>query len=91
MEKIRKHIIFSGHVQGVGFRWHAQNAASAYGLTGWVENLFDGTVEMEVQGTAPAIEKMLLYLGRARFVRIESIEQKNIPLQEESSFRVRGY
>ena len=49
-DKIRKHIIFHGRVQGVGFRWHATNFANSAGLTGWVQNLEDGTVEMEVQG-----------------------------------------
>lgn len=50
-EKIRKHIVFHGRVQGVGFRWHATNFANSISLTGWIQNLEDGTVEMEVQGT----------------------------------------
>ena len=50
MAKVRKHIYFSGQVQGVGFRYRATNAARANGLTGWVDNLWDGRVEMEVQG-----------------------------------------
>ena len=47
---IRKHILFYGRVQGVGFRYHATYKASLLGLTGWVRNLEDGSVEMEVQG-----------------------------------------
>ena len=47
---VRKHIFFSGWVQGVGFRYRALYAARAMGLTGWVQNLWDGRVEMEVQG-----------------------------------------
>ena len=49
-EKIRRHIIFEGRVQGVGFRYRALYAAKQFGVTGWVRNLYDGTVEMEVQG-----------------------------------------
>ena len=49
-EMIRKHILFYGRVQGVGFRYHATYKASLLGLTGWVRNLEDGSVEMEVQG-----------------------------------------
>ncbi len=45
-----KHVIFSGRVQGVGFRFTAHNIASRYGLVGWVRNLSDGTVEMVAQG-----------------------------------------
>lgn len=47
--KIRKHIVFYGRVQGVGFRYYAVNKANQLGLTGWVKNLPNGTVEMEVQ------------------------------------------
>lgn len=58
MAKVRKHIYFSGQVQGVGFRYRATNAARANGLTGWVDNLWDGRVEMEVQGELSQIEEM---------------------------------
>lgn len=50
MKMVRKHIIFSGRVQGVGFRYTACYLARSLGLTGWVKNLWDGDVEMEVQG-----------------------------------------
>ena len=49
-KSIRKHLIFSGRVQGVGFRYRAMNIAQMLGLTGWVKNRWDGKVEMEVQG-----------------------------------------
>ena len=45
---IRRHIIFYGWVQGVGFRYRARHAASAYGCTGWVRNEWDGAVSMEI-------------------------------------------
>ena len=47
---IRKHIIFTGQVQGVGFRWRAREAARLYGCTGWCRNEWDGSVTMEIQG-----------------------------------------
>lgn len=50
---IRKHIYFSGRVQGVGFRYQAAYYARSLGLTGWVRNLSDGRVEMEIQGREP--------------------------------------
>ena len=49
-EEIRYHVIFYGQVQGVGFRYRAYYAAYQLGLTGWVRNCWDETVEMEVQG-----------------------------------------
>ena len=54
---IRKHFFFKGRVQGVGFRYRAQNAASLYSVTGWVKNLYDGSVEMEAQGMRRTLTK----------------------------------
>ena len=53
-EMIRKHILFYGRVQGVGFRYHATYKASLMGLTGWVRNLEDGSVEMIRRAETPA-------------------------------------
>lgn len=50
MADVRKHITFYGRVQGVGFRYTAKYLAQSMDLTGWVENEWDGTVTMEVQG-----------------------------------------
>ena len=47
--KIRKHFYFSGRVQGVGFRFQACRIARSLGLTGYVQNVWDGWVEMEAQ------------------------------------------
>ena len=49
-EPVRKHILVSGRVQGVGFRYRTYYLAQNLGLTGWVQNLDDGRVEMELQG-----------------------------------------
>jgi acylphosphatase len=53
VEQAAKHVIFTGHVQGVGFRYTARSIARQYPVSGYVRNLPDGTVEMFVQG-APA-------------------------------------
>ncbi|MDO4278739.1 MAG: acylphosphatase [Lachnoclostridium edouardi] len=86
---IRKHIYFSGMVQGVGFRYRSRYIAQSLGLTGWVSNLWDGRVEMEVQGKAEAIEKMIEQLFQARFIQIDNIEAKEIPVQPEGSFSIK--
>ena len=56
---VRKHYRFTGRVQGVGFRYRAKHAAGGMCITGWVKNEWDGSVEMEVQGTEEAINRML--------------------------------
>ena len=71
---VRRHIFFYGRVQGVGFRWHSVSKARLLGLTGWVRNLPDGSVEMEVQGTSGRIGELLGYLYEQKYIRIEDIK-----------------
>jgi acylphosphatase len=59
MSQTAKHIIFTGRVQGVGFRFTAFNIANRYELTGFVRNVFDGTVEMFVQGPAETVDNCI--------------------------------
>lgn len=80
---IRKHIIFYGSVQGVGFRWRARNAAEYYSCTGWVRNEWDGSVSMEIQGTEEAIESVILSIEKGTFVHIENMDVKTIPIVED--------
>ena len=85
---IRKHLIFSGHVQGVGFRWRAKKAADLYGCTGWVRNDWNGTVTMEIQGTESQIDQVILAIEKGTFVKIENMDVKIIPVVEgEYGFR----
>ena len=86
MAEIRKHIIFHGRVQGVGFRYTAKQLARSLGLTGWVKNEYDGTVIMEVQGREPMIFKLMDGLNRNMFIDISWIDSKDIPLESENSF-----
>lgn len=53
----------TGRVQGVGFRYTAQQKAARLGLTGWVRNEHDGSVEMHCEGSTECIEAMLDWLG----------------------------
>ena len=59
MDVITRHIVFSGRIQGVGFRFTALNIANRCGLTGYVRNLPDGDVEMLAQGTAEMIDNCI--------------------------------
>ncbi len=53
-----------GRVQGVGFRHVALREARSLGISGWVANLPDGTVELEIQGPPHAVETMIAWCGR---------------------------
>ena len=85
-EKVRKHIFFYGRVQGVGFRYYAVQKANQLGLTGWVKNLYDGSVEMEVEGQEELIDQLIIFLQNRTYIWIERINAKKIPLQQDNSF-----
>lgn len=86
--EVRRHIYFSGTVQGVGFRYRSSYLAQSRNLTGWVKNLYDNRVEMEVQGDEKEIEKFLQDLQGQRFISIEDMEVTEIPCVKESGFQV---
>lgn len=74
---VKAHIIFSGRVQGVGFRWFVQKTAVKLGLNGTVKNLRDGTVEVWIDGTQPQIEKLVESLKQGNgFSRVDDVELK---------------
>lgn len=86
---IRKRMKIYGRVQGVGFRYRAEQAAGLLDVTGWVRNAEDGTVEMEVQGSEAAINKMMTFINGGTYVRIDRIETEIIGTEKESGFGVR--
>ena len=89
-QMIRKHLTFTGRVQGVGFRYRAKYAANGMCITGWVKNEWDGSVEMEVQGTEEAIDRMLIMINSGDYIVIDNVESQDIPLLEnESGLHVR--
>ena len=55
----RLHVVISGRVQGVNFRAYTKRTAASLGLTGWVKNLVDGTVESVFEGPDNAVKSML--------------------------------
>ncbi|MBP3719053.1 MAG: acylphosphatase [Eubacterium sp.] len=86
---IRQHMYISGDVQGVGFRYRAYHAAQRLGLTGYVRNLYDGRVELEVQGDRELISRLLGEIDAGSFVHMDNIESKTIPVvEDERSFKV---
>jgi len=87
---VRYHLHFTGRVQGVGFRWQARMAADTLRLTGWVMNMWDGSVDMEVQGSEGDIERMIEMLMRARYIEIDDIRKDKIAVcEDERSFKVK--
>jgi acylphosphatase len=52
-------VFYEGSVQGVGFRWMVRNIAKGFDVTGWVRNLADGRVEMQVNGEENEVRSFL--------------------------------
>ena len=71
----RVHASYSGNVQGVGFRFTAQDLARKYKLVGWVKNGGDGGVELVVEGEEKPLKDYLVEIKRemAYYVREENI------------------
>ncbi|MCI9302578.1 acylphosphatase [Clostridium sp.] len=88
---IRYYIIVDGRVQGVGFRFFCTMNARTLDLTGWVRNMDNGMVEMEVQGEESSIEKFIRNIKKGnKFIRVDELSQKKIKLlSEERTFTER--
>lgn len=78
-----------GRVQGVGYRYFAQDAANELGLTGYARNLDDGRVEVYAVGP---IEKLSEFAARLhagpRFSDVRGVEEQEAPVQRIGMFRV---
>jgi acylphosphatase len=87
---MRVQVRFTGRVQGVGFRATARDAAQKHPVTGWVRNEPDGSVLMEVQGSAAAVSAALNDL-QARMARnIRNVSRVDLPEQaDEAGFAIR--
>lgn len=85
---VRKKLIFKGEVQFVGFRFQSKYLADTLGLTGYVQNLPNGDVLMEVQGRERTIDDLILCLHQKRPIRIDSVEEEYLSLNgKEKGFR----
>ena len=87
--KIAKRYLVEGRVQGVGFRFFAERAASELGLKGFVRNRADGRVEVYAVGEEDALVLFRQQLGIGpRSGRVERIEEQDAPLKEYENFSI---
>lgn len=80
MNQTARHIIFTGSVQGIGFRFTALRIANRYQLTGLVRNLMNGSVEMLAQGDSDDIDDCLRDIKEALAGYIRETKIEEIPL-----------
>ena len=90
MENIREHITFTGRVQGVGFRYRAKYLAQHYGVIGWIQNNYDGSVEAQMQGREEDIDKIIQSLQQDTYIRIDWMTRNRLELEpKERRFSVK--
>ncbi|MDJ0338038.1 acylphosphatase [Cryobacterium sp. PH31-O1] len=88
---IRKRVLASGEVQGVGFRYHARARALQLGLVGYVRNRPDGSVELEIEGPEASVSRMLLWLQTGpRYAVVTTLEVGDVAATGESEFQITG-
>ena len=77
--KIRRAGRAHGRVQGVGFRFFVQTEAKKRGITGWVKNMDDGTVTMEIQGTPEKLDSLAERLKKGNgFAKVSQLDLEDI-------------
>lgn len=74
----RESAFFSGHVQGVGFRYAALQVAREYEVAGWVRNLPDGRVEMDVEGSEAEVNHFISAVEARMHGFIRKIERRKV-------------
>ena len=87
----RLHAVVHGRVQGVNFRYHTVRVAQGLGLTGWVANRWDGTVETVAEGSREALNQFHAFLHRGSpSAFVQQVDDKwETPTGEFNRFGVR--
>lgn len=87
--RVARRFLVSGHVQGVGFRWFAHEAARREGLSGLVRNRPDGSVEAVVEGEHEAIERFERAMRRGPSgARVTDVEVDAVPPSGHLGFTI---
>jgi len=81
---IAKRAIYAGRVQGVGFRFSTKQIATGFEVVGWVKNLANGGVELQVKGEAEEVNEFLLEIRENSSLAhyIQEFEEDDIPLAD---------
>ncbi len=86
---VRRTILFSGKVQGIGFRFNAESIASRFTVTGYVRNLPDGRVELVAEGDKTELDRFQKAIEQSMNGHIEHIDAEElVPTGEFLSFRI---
>jgi len=80
MERSAVHLVVVGRVQGVNYRARALSEATRLGLSGWVRNRFDGTVEAQAEGPKDSVDAFVAWCRRGPpAARVEEVRISTVP------------
>ena len=79
-------IFFEGNVQGIGFRWSVKQVARGFDVVGWVRNLPDNRVELQVNGEEPEVRAFIEAIGQSE-LRAHIRKQTEFILHQPSAAR----
>jgi acylphosphatase len=86
----RVRVVVRGRVQGVAFRAYTADAARRAGVTGWVRNRPDGSVEAAFEGGPGAVDELLAFVRRGpRAARVDDVLVNEEPLAGDEDFEIR--
>jgi acylphosphatase len=88
MSRQRLTVLYSGHVQGVGFRYTARSVAMGFEVTGSVRNLPDGRVELVAEGERPELEA---FRQAVRDAGLDSVIRQEAVAWSAASGEFRGF
>ncbi len=88
MPRIARHLTITGKVQGVWYRAWTVETARSLGLTGWVRNRTDGSVEAVVEGDESAVDQFLAQAQHGpAAARVAAVEFEDVAFQNLSDFQ----
>jgi acylphosphatase len=81
-------VFYEGNVQGVGFRWSVQHIAKGFDVTGWVSNLPDGRVELQINGEENEVRAFLDAIAQSE---LRALIRKQVENKLEKPVTARGF
>lgn len=86
---IARRVLYSGHVQGVGFRYTAYRFAQGLAVAGYVRNLPSGQVELVAEGETAVVEDLLRRIADGMAGHVTDVEVVDVPAEGFAGFRIR--
>ena len=84
-------VFYEGRVQGVGFRWTVRHIAKGFDVKGWIRNLIDGRVEMQIAGSEDEVRAFLDAIAKSELrAHIRNATENSLPAPVEANgFEIR--